>query len=239
MKKTKTKKRKTPSWAELKELMSANFELIKENGIQMKENERKMKESFRETERMIKENAMETERKMKESSRETERMIKESSRETDLKLQATAKQIADANKLYGGFTNEFGKIIEDLCRPAALKIFRKEGIGIDHIYEGPRRAKSGEEEIEVDVLLCNKKAAVAVEVKTTCYKKDVDHYFKQMKKFKNIYHEFEGKTVYVAIAAIRFANGSDTYAQRMGLYVLSPLSDGLFSMKKPKNRKEF
>ena len=177
----------------------------------------------------------ETDRQMRESSRELKMLFKE----TDERINKTSKQIEETNKRYGGFTNEFGKMIEDLCRPAALKIFKAEGIDIDHVYEGSRREKVGEEEMEVDALLCNRTEAVAVEVKTTCFKKDVDCFLKKMKNFKKIFHEFEGKKVYVAIAAMRFANGSDKYAQRKGLYVLSPLSDGLFSLEKPNNREVF
>ena len=177
----------------------------------------------------------ETDRQMRESSRELKMLFKE----TDERINKTSKQIEETNKRYGGFTNEFGKMIEDLCRPAALKIFKAEGIDIDHVYEGSRRERVGEEEMEVDALLCNRTEAVAVEVKTTCFKKDVDYFLKKMKSFKKIFHEFEGKKVYVAIAAMRFANGSDKYAQRKGLYVLSPLSDGLFSLEKPSNREVF
>ena len=177
----------------------------------------------------------ETDRQMRESSRELKMLFKE----TDERINKTSKQIEETNKRYGGFTNEFGKMIEDLCRPAALKIFKAEGIDIDHVYEGSRRERVGEEEMEVDALLCNRTEAVAVEVKTTCFKKDVDYFLKKMKSFKKIFHEFEGKKVYVAIAAMRFANGSNKYAQRKGLYVLSPLSDGLFSLEKPNNREVF
>ena len=183
------------------------------------------------TSEQIKENG----KQMKESGRELKMLF----RETDERINKTSKQIEEINKRYGGFTNEFGKMIEDLCRPAALKIFKAEGINIDHVYEGSRREKVGEEEMEVDALLCNRTEAVAVEVKTTCFKKDVDYFLKKMKSFKKIFHEFEGKKVYVAIAAMRFANGSDKYAQRKGLYVLSPLSDGLFSLEKPNNREVF
>jgi hypothetical protein len=174
-----------------------------------------------------------------EQMKETDQRAKEIREEMREIYEKTEKQIKEINKSYGGFTNEFGKMIEDLCKPAALKIFKKEGIGIDHIYEGPRHGRKGEEEIEVDVLLCNKTVAVAVEMKTTCFKKDVDYYLKQMKRFKEIFHEFEGKAIYLAIAAMRFANGSDKYALRNGLYVLSPLSDGMFTLEKPNNRKEF
>ena len=208
-----TSQQLNPSWSELHAMILATSE-------QMKETDRKMQE----TDRKIKE--------LHEMHEETGRYLKET-------YEKTERQIKEINKNYGGFTNEFGKMIEDLCKPAALKIFKKEGIGIDHIYEGPRHGRKGEEEIEVDVLLCNKTVAVAVEVKTTCFKKDVDYYLKQMKRFKEIFHEFEGKTIYLAIAAMRFANGSDKYALSNGLYVLSPLSDGLFTLGKPKNRKEF
>ena len=174
-----------------------------------------------------------------EQMKETDRELKMLFKETDERIRKTSKQIEETNKRYGGFTNEFGKMIEDLCRPAALKIFKAEGIDIDHVYEGSRRERVGEEEMEVDALLCNRTEAVAVEVKTTCFKKDVDYFLKKMKNFKKIFHEFEGKKVYVAIAAMRFANGSDKYAQRKGLYVLSPLSDGMFTLEKPSKREEF
>lgn len=174
-----------------------------------------------------------------EQMKETDRELKMLFKETDERIRKTSKQIEETNKRYGGFTNEFGKMIEDLCRPAALKIFKAEGIDIDHVYEGSRRERVGEEEMEVDALLCNRTEAVAVEVKTTCFKKDVDYFLKKMKNFKKIFHEFEGKKVYVAIAAMRFANGSDKYAQRKVLYVLSPLSDGMFTLEKPNNREVF
>ena len=79
----------------------------------------------------------ETDRRIKELHEETERCIKET-------YEKTEKQIQDINKNYGGFTNEFGKMVEDLCKPAALEIFKKEGIGIDHIYEGPRHGRKKE-----------------------------------------------------------------------------------------------
>lgn len=202
-----------PSWSELHAMILATSE-------QMKETDRKMQE---------------TDRQMKETDRRLEKLF----RETDERINKTSKQIEETNKRYGGFTNEFGKMIEDLCRPAALKIFKAEGIDIDHVYEGSRRERVGEEEMEVDALLCNRTEAVAVEVKTTCFKKDVDYFLKKMKNFKIVFHEFQGKKVYAAIAAMRFANGSDKYAQRKGLYVLSPLSDGMFSLEKPSKREEF
>ncbi len=223
-----------PSWEDVRKAILATSEQMKETDRRMQETDRRMQETDRkiqETDRQMKE----TDRKIQETDRKLEKLF----RETDERLHEAAMQIKEANKRYGGFTNEFGKMIEDLCKPAALKVFKAEGIDIDHTYEGSRREKAGEEEMEVDALLCNKTEAVAVEVKTTCFKKDVDYFLKKMKHFKEIFHEFEGKKIYAAIAAMRFANGSDKYAQRKGLYVLSPLSDGMFSLEKPKNREVF
>ena len=97
----------------------------------------------------------ETDRQMRESSRELKMLFKE----TDERINKTSKQIEETNKRYGGFTNEFGKMIENLCRPAALKIFKAEGIDIDHVYEGSRRERVGEEEMEVDALLCTSRSS--------------------------------------------------------------------------------
>ena len=233
-----TPKQVVPSWEELHAMILATSEQIKENGRQMEESNQELKAYLRESNRELKALFKETDAKFKETDakfKETDAKFKE----TEAIIKKNSEQIAETNKLYGGFTNEFGQMVESLCKPAALALFKKEGIGIDHIYEGPRHGRRGEEEIEVDALLCNKTAAVAVEAKTTCFKKDIDYFLKQMKNFKKIFHEFEGKTVYVAIAAMRYANGSDTYARRKGLYVLSPLSDGMFTLDKPKDRKSY
>lgn len=231
-----------PTWEDLKNMILATSEQVKETSKQMKETDRKLEKLFKETDEQMKNTDRTLEKLFKETGeqmKETDRVLKKLFKETDERINRTSKQIEDANKRYGGFTNEFGKIVEDLCRPAALKIFREEGIDIDHTYEGSRRERVGEEEMEVDVLLCNKTEAVAVEVKTTCYKKDVDYFLRKMQRFKEIFHEFEGKDVYPAVAAMRFANGSDKYARRKGLYVLSPLSDGMFSLEKPSKREVF
>ena len=157
-----------PTWEDLKNIVHAISKQVEKTTKQVEETGKQVKE---------------TSEQMKETDRKLENLFKE----TDERLNRTSKQIEDANKRYGGFTNEFGKMVEDLCRPAALKIFKKEGIDIDHSYEGSRRERVGEEEMEVDVLLCNKTEAVAVEVKTTCYKKDVDYFLRKMKRFKGIY----------------------------------------------------
>ena len=51
-----------------------------------------------------------------EQMKETDRRLKKLFKETDERIIRTSKQIEETNKRYGGFTNEFGKMIENLCR---------------------------------------------------------------------------------------------------------------------------
>lgn len=138
------------------------------------------------------------------------------------------------------YTNNWGRLVESLSQPAVLSLFLKMGIGITHIYEGPREDVSDPDNaIEVDTILCNTTVAVVVEVKTTCRPDDIDYFLKQMERFKTVFHEFANKTVYVAIAAIRYDGYSDRYARKKGLFVIKTTGDGIFSIDEPSRRREF
>lgn len=171
-----------------------------------------------------------------EQMRETERQIKEMQEKTDRQMRDTDNRMKD---LQGLFTTQWGKLVEALCRPAALKLFQEKGIKIDQIYKEARHDKYLENEMEVDVILCNTTEAVAVEVKTTCKKKDVDYFLKKMRQFKKIFHHFECCTVHPAIAALKFDNSSDIYALKKGLFVMRASGEGVFSLTEPKKRECF
>ena len=178
----------------------------------------------------------ETERQMRELNEDTKRQIKEMQEKTDRQMRDTDNRMKD---LQGLFTTQWEKLVEALCRPAALKLFREKGIKIDQIYQEARHDKYLENEMEVDVILCNTTEAVAVEVKTTCKKKDVDYFLKKMRQFKKIFHRFEDCTVYPAIAALKFDNSSDIYALKKGLFVMRATGEGVFSLTEPKERECF
>ena len=128
------------------------------------------------------------------------------------------------------FTSQWGRMIEELVKPASVKLFKKIGIDIDHAFEGSRHRRENGQEIEVDVILVNTTAVVAIEVKTTLRKDDVDHFICQMAIFQDMFREFKGKTIYGAMAAMRFNEKSDIYAKRQGLFVLRANSDYAFKL---------
>ena len=175
-----------------------------------------------------------------ESMKETDRKIKETSeqmKETDRRMKETDRRIEKLDNL---FTTQWGKLIEALCTPAALKVFEKTNIGISQIYRSAARGKSPNgHSMEVDIILCDTDVAVTVEVKTTCRVEDVDYFLEQMKYFKECFPVFANYKVYPAITAINYKEKSDQYALRKGLFALYPQGDGLFELKEPEKRCEF
>jgi hypothetical protein len=127
-----------------------------------------------------------------------------------------------------------------LCKPAAYKLFKKEGIEIDRVYEGVHKAKvKGQDVMEIDVALCDTSVAVIVEVKTRCGRHDIDYFLSQMKHCKELYPDFADKELRVAVAAIKYDDGADTYAQERGLYVLKLSGEDTFTMVAPKKPTTF
>ncbi len=149
----------------------------------------------------------------------------------------TNKAIKDMKKV---FTTQWGRLVEALCKPAAYKLFKKEGIQIDRVYEGVHKVKvDGQDAMEIDVALCDTSVAVIVEVKTRCGRHDIDYFLSQMKHCKEWYPDFADKELRVAVAAIKYDDGADTYAQGCGLYVLKLSGEDTFTMTSPKKPKTF
>lgn len=167
---------------------------------------------------------------------ETDRRMQETDqrmKETDQRMKETDRRMKE---LQGLFTTQWGKLMEALTRPAALKLFRDIGIDITHEYKEAHYGEYATGAMEVDVILCNTTEAVAVEVKTTCKVSDVQYFMKKMEHFKDTFHPFAQYKVYPAIAALKYDEQSDLYALKHGLFVLHVVGEGLFSLTEPKNR---
>ena len=49
-------------------------------------------------------------------------------------------------------------------------------------------------------------------------------------KFKELFREFKDRTVYVAVAAIKFDGDSDVYARKKGVFVLRCNGESIFGL---------
>ncbi len=213
--------------------------LQRENERQQRENERQQ----REKERQLREEEDRQQREKERQQREEERKLREEEdqkrkeedrkRKEEWKLEEKEhwREIdRKIDKFFGQFTTDWGRLLEEVTKPAAVKLFKEIGIDIDHIFQESRHREESRQEMEADVILVNTTAVVVVEVKTTLRKDDVDHFLKQMELFKDLFREFKDKTVYVAVAAIKFNNSSDVYARKKGVFVLRSNGEAIFGL---------
>ena len=144
-------------------------------------------------------------------------------RETDKQLKENAIQLKQTDKKIDRLTGKWGTFIESFLAPGIPKAFQD--IGID-IHCTMQRLKKTE--MEVDILGLNDSCLVVVEVKSTLDNEDVDHFLKQLPKFRTVFPEFfrgKDRVVYGAVAGIEVHEQADRLAYQKGLFVLVQKGD--------------
>ena len=156
--------------------------------------------------------------------KETDRLQKETfaqMKETDKKIKELATR----------FSTTTGNIIEGLMSSSATEMFQRAGYDMHSKAKNvSRKSKNPNEGMEVDVILHNDTTVIAIEVKASCGKGDIDRFLHQMEKFKRLFPLYADKEVLVAIAAINYENDADNYAHRCGLIVVRTDSYNIFSV---------
>ncbi|NOX45555.1 MAG: hypothetical protein GXO89_01080 [Chlorobi bacterium] len=147
----------------------------------------------------------ETDKKFKE----TDKMLSEKFRETDKKL----------NKLEQLFTSQWGKLVESLVEGDLVNVLNKRGIRVEKTIQRIKGNHKGEN-FEYDIIAVNGKEIVIVEVKTTLRGKDVEWFHEKLWKAKNFLPEYEGKTIYGAMAFITADGSSDCMAEKLGFFAI-------------------
>ena len=204
--------------------------ILKETAIIRQKNEQETQKMRQEFDRKMQESKQEFDRKMQESKKETDRRIQETDRrieENDRFIKSLAKE---DKKLKNLFTNNWGKLVESLVESLVegdlLKQLASKGIHIKSTsrrMEGTITATNTSEEdkhCEIDILAHNGKEIVAVEVKSDCNQKDIDHFLDVLHDFTNYFQIYRGKIVYGAIAYLKIQKGADRYAEKKGLFVI-------------------
>lgn len=194
-----------------------------------KSKEERIKEAERrkeEAERREEERRKEAERRKEEDRRKEE--IERRMRRTDEQVDRTCAKIAE---MVEQFTSTTGHISEGLMEPASVRIFQEAGYDIDRYYRNlKKKNKNNQTEMEVDLLMLNGTLAIAVEIKTDCRKKDIDHFLRQMPKFKKLYPEYRNKEVLAAVAALNYEREAAEYAHEQGLLVIRTADGDNFTL---------
>jgi len=176
-----------------------------------------MKELFvsqKDTDRMF----QDTDRKFQETDRKFQ--------ETDRKFQQTSREIRAVNESIGRLGNRLGDFVEEMVRPAAVRLFREQGIDVHEVHRGVEASRGGDD-IEIDLLVVNTSDVVAVECKSLLSIDDVNQHLASLNKFKKMLPTYAEKKVMGAVAAMVLPDNVARYAYRQGLYVIAQSGDHL------------
>jgi len=172
----------------------------------------------------------ETGRQFQEQSRETDRRFQETERLLKEKFQETANEIMkvnkELNKQIGDLGNRLGGFIEEMVRPAAVRLFRDRGIEVHEVHRDIT-AERGGEAIQIDLLVVNDTDTVAIECKSHLSLDDVNEHLERMEKLKRLLPKYAGSRVLGAVAAMVIPDNVAKYAYRQGLYVIAQTGDHL------------
>ena len=175
---------------------------------------------FRETDRIIKENA--------EQMKETDRKFQE----TDRKIQENAAQLKQTERLLrqqvGDLTRRLGEFVEEMVKPAAVRLFRERGIDV---YRIVRHLEATDEQLklsmEIDLFVTNQEACVLIEVKSNLSIDDVNEHLERMEKFKLLFPEYANKKTFGAVAGMVISENVAKYAYRKGFFVIGQADDSV------------
>jgi len=124
--------------------------------------------------------------------KETDARMERRSRETEKKFQETRDEIKKATAL---FTSQWGRLIEALVKPDAVRLFQERGIQISRVFQRAKSQQNGRN-MEIDLLLDNDDAVVVLEVKSTLRVKDVQHFVKKLDEFLTFFPRYREYRVY-------------------------------------------
>lgn len=160
-------------------------------------------------------------------SQETDRQMRETDRimqETGRRMQETDRKIKELTQSIGRLGNRLGEFVEEMVKPAVVRLFRERGIEVHQVCRG-FEASRGDEAIEVDLLVINSTDAVLVEVKSELKADDVRRHLERLECFKRLSPQHAGYRIMGAVAAMVVPDETARYAYRQGLFVLGQSGD--------------
>ena len=168
-------------------------------------------DSKRRTEELAAELAEDRKRRAEEADRRAA--------EAEKRLAKAEAIAANTNKAVSALTSRWGQFVENLVKPAAIRIFQERGITVTQTLRRLEMKRSGIA-MEIDILAIDGDVAVAIEVKSNLSKDDVDYFLEKLARFKEAFPHYADVTLNGAVAGIEIDEGVDRYAYRQGLFVI-------------------
>ena len=177
----------------------------------------------------VQEEVWEILRKLALSSEETNRRMQETDRhmqETDRQMKETDRKLKEVTTAIGRLSNRLGEFVEEMVRPAVVRLFQQRGIAVHQVYRGVYAERDGDA-MEIDLLVVNNLDAVLVEVKSELKADDVKDHVSRLGRFKKLCPQYAGFRVMGAVAAMVVPEDTARFAYRQGLFVLVQSGDSM------------
>jgi len=159
--------------------------------------------------------------------RETDLRMQETDRrmkETDRIVKETSRQVKEMNRAIGRLGNRLGEFVEEMVRPAAVRLFQQRGIAVHQVAQRIFLERNGYA-TEIDLMVVNDTDVVLIEVKSALSLQDVDDHLDRLQHFKMLSPQFKDCRIMGAVAAMVLPDDAARYAYRKGLFVIGQSGD--------------
>ena len=141
--------------------------------------------------------------------------------EADRRMQKLERTVENTNRAVNALTTRWGRFVEELVRPAVVRLFQKKGINVTRTFLR-MRSEPGNVPMEIDVFGVNGMNAIAVECKSRLSSDDVDEMCQRLGNLKKAFPEYGSYRIFGAVAGIEVDDNVGRYAYQKGLYVIKP-----------------
>ena len=197
------------------------YKLFEQTNEQLQRSREEFDRRQLESDRLAAERTAEADRRATEADRRAAEADRRAA-EIDRGLERLERTVAQTSREVANLTSRWGRFVEELVRPAVIRLFRSRGIDIS---QTSLRVKSDKVKMEIDILAVDGNSAVAVECKSRLSQDDVDDMCDRLRKFKSGFPQYANYQIYGAVAGIEINEGVDVYAYRKGLYVIRTSGD--------------
>ena len=175
----------------------------------------------------------EADRRAAESKAAFEQQMAQSKAEADQRAAEAEKRLAraeaiasQANQAVNNLSSRWGRFVENIVAPAALRLFQERGMAVQEVYQRVRSAR-GSLNLEIDILVVDDDVAVIIEVKSRLTQESIRQVLLTLERFKQAFPHYGSYRLYGAVAAIEIDKDVDTYAYNQGLFVIQQSGDSV------------
>jgi len=222
----------------LKEAEERKKEEAEREAKRLKEaEERKKEEAEREAEREAKRLKEAEERKKEEAEREAKRLkeaeerkkeAEERQKEAEKRWKKTERIVEAVSRQMGGLHNSFGEMAEFMVAPGVVDLFNDIGFHITEDVTPNKRILDEKKRLkaEIDLYMGNGDYIIAVEVKTSLGKNDIEHHRKRLEILREHINKTGDRRKILGGMAVAVLDGDGRKAiLDAGFYLLEPSGD--------------